>query len=190
MTKKYFKFIILFALVLFLSVGYAVVSSVNLTITGSVTGESRDLKVYFEGTVDKSNATKVTASASNRTGSASITNMTLNETVTIEYLINNDETDVNANLDVTYTPSNSYFDINVTNRTSGDLSVPTFNVIDNDYEVLPVAVWLKNANFDINAGAKMWLIVTVKMIKTPVTEADSKFDFNINIDASPVSATA
>ena len=41
----------------------------------------------------------------------------------ISDLIKNDETDVNANLDVTYTPSNSYFDINVTNRTSGDLSI-------------------------------------------------------------------
>ena len=87
MKKSNYRLFLLVGLVFFLSIGYAVVSSVNLTISGSASGESRELKVYFDGAVDVSNSSKVTASASGKTGTASVSNLTLNETVTIKYLI-------------------------------------------------------------------------------------------------------
>jgi hypothetical protein len=173
-----------------LSIGYAVVSSVNLTISGSASGESRELKVYFDGAVDVSNSSKVTASASGKTGTASVSNLTLNETVTIKYLINNDEIDVDASVNVSYSVPTSYFDIKVTEGSSSDLAMSTFNTVDDEYQIQPVAVWAQNTNFTINAKSKKWVVVTVKLIKTPITEADSTFNFTIDLGATPVNVSA
>ena len=52
MNRKSFKLIILLGLVLFLSIGYAVVNSVTLTITGSVGAGSEEINTFFTGATE------------------------------------------------------------------------------------------------------------------------------------------
>jgi uncharacterized protein YaiE (UPF0345 family) len=194
MTKKYFKFIISFALVLFLSVGYAVVSSVNLTITGSVSGESRELNVYFNGQVENTsmNSSKVRASASGKNGTLTISNLTLNEALGAKFLVVNNEKDVDANVVVSYY-SNEYFKTRINssdfNATSGGSTGGAVTM-----SLRPVAIWAEDPpstfSFTIPANSKKWLEVGVQLIKTPISEAASTYNINVSIEASPVSATA
>lgn len=157
-NRSNFKILILFALILFLSVGYAVVSSVSLSITGSTSGETRDLNVSFTGTKTISNPSKGTATvtAGSKTATFTAGNMTLNETITFSYVVENKETDVAASISLSTTGSNSYFTVIAGNTT------PT-----------------------IEPGKTQNVTVTVKMIKTPITSSDSSASFTITISATP-----
>ncbi len=52
MKKKNFKMFLILGLVLFLSVGYAVINSVTLTITGSAGAGSEEINTFFTGETD------------------------------------------------------------------------------------------------------------------------------------------
>ena len=86
-NRRNFNFVIIFALVLFLSVGYAVVNSVTLSVTGTSTAATEDLAVSFTGEHTISNTTKGKATVAANSTSATFTasNMSLNEEITFKY---------------------------------------------------------------------------------------------------------
>ena len=128
-NRKSFNTVIIFALVLFLSVGYAVVNSVTLSVTGTSTAATEDLAVYFDGTTSVSSG-KVTATATNGTTSASILvkDLSLNETVTATYTVINNETDVGASYIVNnINLSNSEYSSVTTDASSNKYLLPKKN---------------------------------------------------------------
>ena len=52
MKKKNFKMFLILGLVLFLSVGYAVVNSVTLTITGAAGAGTEEINTFFTGATE------------------------------------------------------------------------------------------------------------------------------------------
>ena len=194
MKQNSYKLILIIALSLFLSIGYAVVNSVSLSITGSVSAQSEDLDVYFTGRTEVSNSSKATATASGRSGTASISNMVLNETITLEYEIENNEADVDAELTISYTKPNSYFEIIVSASTT---MFPISNRLNQEYEILELAGEPEDPNagnyntitHTIKAKESHSIQVKVRLIKTPVTTTNSSINFNVNITAKPKSST-
>ena len=186
MTKNNtYKSIILFILIFCLSIGYAVVNSVSLSITGNATSATKELDVQFTDTPTTSDSSKATATSSGHTATASVNNLTLNEKVTFTYSIENFESDVNANLEITIPESNEHFELTVR------LVKASPEPISNEYELnndLIQYEYLANTTTKtciIPSGLKITLLVDVKLIKTPILEKDSKFDFTINITANP-----
>lgn len=159
--RRSYNFILVLGLVLFLSVGYAVVNSVSLTITGSSSAVTSNLGVYFNGDTYVSNSSKVTASATNGSTSASISvnNLTLNESVTATYTVYNSEIDVGANVkvsDISFTNS-EYFSVTTDAASGKSLGPSSTNTIT----------------------------VTVTMVQTPITSSNSTSNITISIDAVP-----
>ena len=158
MKKKNFKMFLILGLVLFLSVGYAVVNSVTLTISGTAGAGSKTMDVSFNGTKTISNSTKgsATVTAGATTAKFTTSNMTLNETITFTYTIQNKETDVAADVTISASGSNSYFTVT---------SSPTSTTIQ--------------------PSSTSVVTVVVKMIKTPINSSDSSASFTVNINAVP-----
>ncbi len=162
-NKKSLLSVCLLVLVLILGVGYAVVSSVNLTISGTAKVGTSDLKVSFNGTATTPNNGKVSATATDGSLSANIavTDLTLGESVTATYTIQNKETDVNAQIlkkSIT-NDKDAYFKV----TTDVDSSAKT-----------------------IVAGGTTTVTVTVELIKTPVESADSTANITVTLEATPV----
>lgn len=163
-NKKSLLSVCLLVLVLILGVGYAVVSSVNLTISGTATVKDAALKVSFNGTTTVSNSDKVTATAENNSLSANITvtDLTLGESVTATYTIQNKETDINAEIlknSITTNGKDAYFQV----TTDVDDSAKT-----------------------IAAEGTETVTVTVKLIQTPVESTDSTANITVTLAATPV----
>lgn len=152
----------LLVLVLVLGVGYAVVSSVDLTISGTANVKGANLKVSFNGTTEVSNEDKVTATATDGslTADIQVKDLELNKPVTATYTIKNEETDVNA----------SVVEAAITNDKSDFFEVTTD---------------MKTAK-TITAGGTDTVTVTVKLVKTPVTDADSTAKISVKLTATPV----
>lgn len=163
-SKNNYHLFIILGLMLFLGVGYAVVNSVTLTITGTAGAGSETLNVAFTGTTAVSNQSKGTATVNSDKISAtfSASNMSLNETNTFAYEIKNSEVDVDANVQMSTTNSNSEY-----------YSVEIKEVVSN------------SSSFRINAGDTVLINIIVKMIKTPITSSDSTANFTISINATP-----
>lgn len=160
-NKKSLLSLVIFALVLILGVGYAVVSSVDLTIGGTAGVKNASLQVDFESVADtKTNATVThTLTQHAKEDKFTITDMELNETVTMVYTVANHETDVDADLTEKIALSNSnpnYFEVS--------------------YKI--------NGN-EIEAGKTTTVTVTVKLIKTPVTEAQGTTTVSLTLNAAP-----
>ena len=155
-------FLLLPLLVLFLGVGYAVVSSIGLQIGGTANVENAELKVAFNGNTEVSNEEKVKATAVEDSLSATIlvTNLQLNETVTATYYIRNKETDVNSKISIS----------NIENDKDDFFEVTT------DIDSNPKT---------IEAGDVDSITITIKLIKTPINESDSEANINILLTASP-----
>lgn len=162
-NKKSLLSFCLLALVLILGVGYAVVSSVNLDISGTAKVKGTDLKVSFNGTTTVSDADKVTATATNRSLSANIavTDLTLGESVTATYTIQNEETDVNA-------------------------EVIKASIVNDKTDYFVVTTDVDSSAKTITAGGTTTVTVTVKLAKTPVLDTDSTANITVNLTASPV----
>ena len=165
---NYYGFII-FALLIFLSVGYAVVNSVSLTVTGTAGAGTQALAVSFTGEYTISNTTKGKATVAANSTSATFTasNMTLNEEITFKYIIANNEKDINASV-VASVNSNGYFEVTLKELSNVGSSI----------------------NFDLPSNTSTILEVIVKMVKTPITSSDSTANFTVNINASPSSNSA
>lgn len=161
-NKKSLLSLGLVALVLVLGVGYAVVSSVDLTISGTASANS-DLKVTFKSATSTSD--KVTATAEDGKLKADITveNLTYNEEVTATYTIQNKEVDVDA-------------------------LVKLVSIENDNEDYFTVTADIDETGKTIAAGGTETIdvIVTVKLIATPLTETDSKANIVINLLAEPV----
>ena len=172
MKKKNFKMFLILGLVLFLSVGYAVVNSVTLTITGSAGAGSEEINTFFTGATEISKTSSATVTptvtAESKTASLAISNMTLNETVTVKYKIANEETDVGAKVTVdNITNSNpTYYDVSATMSSSSIMCPSSSDIGDYNY-----------------------LIVTVKLKKTPIDEASGKTNIGVTITSTAAEAT-
>lgn len=161
-NKKSLLSLGILTLVLVLGVGYAVVSSVDLSVNGTAKVQGVDLKVAFNGTTEVSSKDKVTATATDGSLTANITvkDLTLNETVTATYTIKNTETDVDASL----------------------IQKSVANDKDEYFQVTTDATTAKT----ISAGGTTTVTVSVKLIKTPVLDADSTANIKVNLTATPV----
>ncbi len=164
--RKSLLVVCLFALVLVLGVGYAAVTAVDLKINGSASVKDETLEVYFSG-LDMSASVGATINAEVNEAdkdtevSFTVTEMVLNETVTLAYEIKNAETDLDANLAAELSASNKYFEV------SG-----------------------KFTEGKALAGQTDTYTITVKMIKTPVDEANNTINVIAKLTASPEEAEA
>lgn len=160
--KTFFGFGIL-ALLLVLGVGYAVVSSVPLTINGKVSANS-DIKVSFESVKSKSNNSTVTAetTSGSQTATFNVSDLaTVGQTEYAIYTIKNEESDVRAkiSLDGTISPSDkTYFDVK-TDLVDGTVIEP-------------------NSTLDVK--------VSVTLVSTPLTAATSEANVSIKLKAEAV----
>lgn len=157
-SKKSYKMLIIFGLILCLGIGYAVVNSVTLTISGSAGAGSKTMDVSFNGTKTISNTTKgsATVTAGSTTATFTVSNMTLNETITFTYTVQNKENDVAADVTLSASGSNNYFTVTATPSST-----------------------------TIQPGSISVVTVVVKMIKTPINSSDSSTSFTVNINAVP-----
>lgn len=168
-TKNSVKLVIILALVLCLSVGYAVVNSVTLTVTGTAGATSENIDVYFTGTPKVSNSSKVTATATagTLTGNITVNNLTLNETVTATYYITNNEKDVGALISQeSITNSNpDYFEVTATVNNSVTILCPE--------------------NIDKKA-----VVITIKLKKTPITTTVNSTNISVKFKSEPATISA
>ena len=164
--KKNMYALAITALILVLGVGYAVVSSVTLSIEGTGTAVTENLKVVYDGVNTNSGAkvTAQTAADDSTQASFTVSDMVLNTDEYAEFEIKNKETDVNASIAVpTVTNSNSeYFQVTVYYGNS---------------------VW--SAAQTLNAQATAKVKVVVRLIKTPVAQGDSSTTITVSYVASP-----
>lgn len=152
----------LLALVLVLGVGYAVVSDVVLTITGTASVATEELKVSFEGTVTADQGVTANATKGSLKGNIQVTGLAhIGDTATATYTIQNLEADVAAEITKkSITVSNSeYFEVTTS--------------VDND--ALTIA---RNGTATVT--------VTVQLIKKPITEAESSTDITVELKAAAV----
>ena len=166
--KSNYLLVVLFALSFLLGVGYAVVNSITLTVTGSAGAATENLDVYFTSTTSVSNATKVTATATAGSLSAgiSVKNMELNETVTATYNIENNETDVAALLSQE-------------------------SLTNSNPEHFTVTASIANSGYVCSAKKKTTTVtITVKMIKTPIETENSSANITLDLKATPKDPTA
>lgn len=154
------------ALILVLGIGYAVVSSVTLTIDGTGKAATQDLKVVYDGVNTKSgnNVTELAAEDDSKAATFKVENMVLNTEEYAEFEIKNKEEDVNATVKV---PT-------VTNSKSEFFQVKVY---------YGGTEWI--ADQTLNAGATAKVKVVVKLIKTPVQETDSTTTISVSYDAQP-----
>lgn len=159
-NKKSLLALVLVALILVLGVGYAAVSSIGLTINGTANVKGSTLAVSFTDATSVSDAEKVTATATNGSLSANITvkDLELNDTVTATYTIQNKESDVKAKI------------------TEG-----THSVTNSDYFQVTTDI---GTGKEIQVGGEIEVTITVKLIKTPVTDDQSSSNITINLEAN------
>ena len=157
----------LFALVLVLGVGYAIVSTTELTISGQVTANS-NVKVSFQSATPGSDKVTANASDGSITATIGVENLaSVGETVTATYKVQNKETDVNATVEKTSVTVLS------TDGNNTDLS-----------EYFEVTTSIDDAALELAAEQSDDIIVTVKLLKTPLTDATSTANVTIKFTAS------
>lgn len=173
--KKLIALMVIVA-VLVLGIGYAVVSSINLQITGSAAMKSVELNVGFNGVVssDVSGATAgaIATGANSGTTTVGVKTATISvadlakvgDTVTVTYTVQNYEEDIDANVYVT----------NITNTKS------------NFFEVTTDATGASNKKAVAKNNGTNTITVTVKLIARPTVQADNSTDITIDLAADPV----
>ncbi len=168
--KKSMIVLAIFVAVLVLGVGYAAISGVDLTISGTASTEDRDLKVSFEGTVNStvqpntdSNSPAATATGTTTAGSLSATISVANlsrvdQTATVTYTIQNEEEDVTA--------------------------VVTVNELQNDKpDFFEVTTDIPDQGIEIAPGGTNTVTVTVRVSELPVSSDDDEATINILLRA-------
>lgn len=160
-NRKSLLSISIFALILVLSVGYAVVSFVDLTIDGTASAATENIDVSFKSASPSSGDVRGTVTDGSLTATLTASNLTLNNPVTVTYTIQNKETDVDAEiLEQTLENSNSqYFSVSTDVKTTAKTCA-------------------KKSTCDVK--------VTVTLIKTPVNAADNSTEIDITLRATPV----
>ena len=161
-NRKSLLSISIFALILVLSVGYAVVNYVDLSIGGTVSATSESIDVSFKSVTPSSTSADVYGTVVNGQLSGSIVanNLTLNSPVTVTYTIQNKETDVDA----------AITELSIQNDNTEYFSVVT--------DIGTSKVCNRSGSVDV--------AVTVTLIKTPVTADDNSANINITLRATPI----
>ncbi len=162
-TKNSIKLVIILSLVLFLGVGYSVVNSISLSVTGNIGSGSESIRVHFTGTPKVSNASKVTATSTAGTLTANVTvnNLVLNETVTATYYVTNNEKDVGALItsDEIINSNPDYYEVTTSVKESSILCPQ--NAFTNE------------------------VTVSIKLKKTPITTSDNSANISVKFNATP-----
>lgn len=159
---------ILLAVVLFLGVGYAVISSVTLTINGNISAKTEELDVVISAANPDAAATGVTAygTVTNPAG------LTATLTVTdLEYGAANAKT-------VAYTITNN-------DTVSATITQGTITVAKSEF--FSVTTDLASP-VTVAAGGTTTVNVTVELIKKPIQDTDSTTTATINFTAAPVAS--
>lgn len=166
MKKKKSMFALaLIAMVLVLGVGYAVISGVTLTISGSASTETKDLDVVISAANPNDTTKDVYGTVSNPNdlnATIHVANMKkVGETQTVTYTITNNEDDVAAEISKkSITPaSNEYFEVTT--------SVDSTTVIAQPKGTTTVDV-------------------TVRLKKIPLEAADATANIEVKLDAAAV----
>lgn len=161
--KKSLLSLVLIALVLVLGVGYAVVSTQDLTISGSASVAESTLDVVFTGETEKGGAgvTTATATTNGLTATINVTGLTaINDTATATYTIQNRETDLAASI--------------------------SKKAIENDKgEFFEVTTTVDTTPLTIAKNGTGTVTVSVKLIKMPIEPADSTADITVTLLATP-----
>ena len=167
----------LLILTVFLGVGFAIVNSVGLTVSGTAASDTHDMDVYFNGTTDSDDSgcvdcstVTVTPSATNGELEASIDVTGLEKVddyVTATYTIQNDEPDMNAAITLDTEKGTNGYD----------------NDKDTYFEVTSVSV---PENPISKEGGTGNVTIKVKLIKVPIEEADSEANIKVYYKATPV----
>ena len=163
-NKKSLLSLGLLALVLVLGVGYAVVSTQNLTISGTASVADSKLNVSFEGTTTPGGVgtTIATATKGDLTANIKVTGLTkIGDTATATYTIQNLEKDLNASI--------------------------TKQTITNDKEAFfEVTTSVDTTATVIEKEGTGTVTITVKLIKMPIESADSTANISVKLLATPV----
>lgn len=175
MKKKNYKMFLILGLVLFLSVGYAVVNSVTLTVSGSASSITTTLKTEFTGNTYISNASKASVTfIDSKNIRVNVRDLELNEQVEIELEIINNEQDITAHYLVSdFITSNingEYFKI------TPDFGIGLTGTSKSYQSISP---------YIAEPGEKVTGKATIKLIKTPITEEDSEIEFTLTTLAEP-----
>lgn len=159
--------------VLVLGVGYAAITGVHPTISGSAEMQDVDLKVSFtdstsmndDGCVDCTNVVvDAVAVDGELTAELTITGLErVGDTVTATYELQNEETDVAANI------------------TQGTIVVSKSEYFEVTTDV--------GTGFVIEPGDTHEVTVTVTVIKTPIESANSTTTITVPLNADPVEPT-
>ena len=165
MKLKNFKLLVILSLVLFLGVGYAVVSSIGLSIAGTTTSASEELDVYFTGEKSVSNSSKGTSTvvAGSRSATFKAENLSLGESITFSYVIENNENDLDADISASVLSNSDYFYVELQEFDNVGSSI----------------------DFSLASQTYTTLVVKLTMIKTPISSADNKASFTVNVNAVP-----
>lgn len=190
MNRNIYITIVLMGLILFLGVGYAIVNSVTLTVTGSATSLTKDLDVSFSGRSKSSNSSKTTINipAGSKSGTIAFNNMLLNESVCVSYEIQNLETDIKAIVNISIPASNDYFSIVMSEGNTSELAMT--EEIPNETPNRPtyLAGFVEdqsgNGEIFINPNSVGVIRLCATMIKTPITSSDSEISFTTTMTAS------
>ena len=163
-NRKSLLSISIFALILVLSVGYAVVNYVDLTVGGEISASAENIDVSFKSVnpvkVSDDDDVYGTVVAGQLTGSIVANNLTLNNPVTVTYTIQNNETDVDATI--------------------------TELLIDNDNREYFSVVTDIGTSKTCARSNTLDVKVTVTLIKTPVEADDNSANIDITLRATPV----
>ena len=171
------------ALVLVLGVGYAVVSQVTLTITGTAAAKTQDLKVVYDGVnsgTTNGDTNKVTAISSPDDSIAAtftLADMVLNTPAELEFEIENKEDDVNATLSL---PT-------ITQNTKSAFFSVSFAYKDSVMGSGTYSDWTSGTK-TLAHGAKATVKVIVTLTTTPIQETDSSTNITVSINAAPAAA--
>ena len=159
-NRKSLLSITIFALVLVLSVGYAVVSYVDLTIGGTASAVTEDIDVSFKSVTPTSGKVYGTVTDGSLSATISASDLTLNVPQTVTYVVQNKELDVDASV-IQHSLNNSNPDY--------------FSVTTN---VESAKTCSKEGTLNVT--------VTVTLIKTPVLEEDNSTTIDITLRATPL----
>lgn len=175
-NHRNFKFLITFGFIFFLSIGYAVVNSVSLTVTGNAQSQNYNLKVQTSGNTYVSNTNK--GKIKNLTADKfdiEVNDLELNETIYFEVELVNNETDVTAtSANETFSNQLSeYFDVDC--RIGEGLSGTSQSFLIEGY----------CDNFVIPPGGKKTARISISLIKTPITEEETTTAFSFIVDMIP-----
>lgn len=155
--------VVLIAAIVLIAVGYAAISNINLTISGTASGEGSDnnFKVLFTGTPSGSTITgQGTASGSINTehsAEMTVSGLTTNgDSASVTFEVKNESTDIYADVAVTADSSEQ----------SGDFTITT-----------------TGGGTSIAPGTTTTVTVTVTLNKTLVTSSST--NINVSLVASP-----